>query len=314
MLLKHEQVGYKPFQYPFAFDFWKAQQKMHWLPEEVPMTNDVFDFNHLLTQDERDIVTDVLRFFTQGDIDVGDCYIKNYLSFFKPVEVRMMLTAFANMETIHTQAYSHLVDTLGLPESSYNEFMNIKIMKEKHSLGCRSFKSDRELLKGMACYGGFIEGLQLFGSFSVLMNFQRFGLLKGLGQIVTWSVRDESLHSEGIIKLYHELKNEVKLDDELISEIILECRNLLNIEFEFLDYIFRDGREIRGVTIKDLKEYLRYIYHMRMDMLELKDNEISKGSSLDYMEDSLNSLEYANFFVSKSTEYTKCSMTGEWEY
>ena len=314
MLLMAEQKGYKPFSYPWAFDFWQAQQRMHWLPEEVSMTNDVFDFNNLLTQDERDVITDVLRFFTQGDVDVGNCYIDKYLRMFKPVEVRMMLTAFSNMETIHMQAYSHLLDTLGLAESEYNKFMDIDCMRKKHENDVK-VSTPSNLLEALAIYGGFIEGLQLFGSFAILMNFQRFGILRGLGQIVTWSVRDESLHSTGIIKLFHELQKEYQnYSDTLKKSIIEKARYTLNLENEFIDYVFRDDRKIRGVEVQELKDYLFSIYHMRMDMLELQDDHIPKGKTLSYMEDNLNSLEYANFFSSKSTEYTKSNMQGDWEY
>ena len=314
MLLKTEQKGYKPFQYPWAFDYWQAQQRMHWLPEEVSMTNDVFDFNHLLTQDERDVITDVLRFFTQGDVDVGNCYIEKYLTMFKPVEVRMMLTAFSNMETIHMQAYSHLLDTLGLSESEYNKFMDIDCMRKKHENNIEVV-CPTDLLEALAIYGGFVEGLQLFGSFAILMNFQRFGVLRGLGQIVTWSVRDESLHSNGIIKLFHELLKENDTYNKVINDkIVKKARYTLNLENEFIDYVFRDDRKIRGVEVQELKDYLYSIYHMRMDMLGITDDTIPKGKTLSYMEDSLNSLEYANFFASKSTEYTKSNMTGEWEY
>lgn len=314
MLLEENQKGFKPFQYPFAFDYWQAQQRMHWLPEEVCLTQDIFDYNHLLTEDERGVLIDVLRFFTQADVDVGDCYIDNYLRLFKPIEVRMMLTAFSNMETIHMQAYSHLVDTLGLPESEYTEFLKVPIMVEKHKLSEKKFQDKIELLKGLACYGGFVEGLQLFGSFSLLMNFQRFGLLRGLGQIVTWSVRDESLHSEGIIKLYHTLRKEYPECDTNVTKanILIQARNLLGMEMDFMDYLFRDGRKIRGVTCEELKDYLHHIYHMRIEMIGLKDDRVPKGKSLKYMEEVLNNVEYTNFFINKSTEYTKANMTGDW--
>ena len=315
MLLKSEQKGYKPFSYPWAFDAWKAQQKMHWLPEEVQLNEDVIDYKERLTDDERAVVTDVLRFFTQGDVDVGNCYIDKYLTMFKPVEVRMMLTAFSNMETIHMQAYSHLLDTLGLPESDYNKFMDIDCMRKKHENDIKIHDAT-ELLQALAIYGGFVEGLQLFGSFGILMNFQRFGLLKGVGQIVTWSVRDETLHSESIIKLFHELAKESDINIKWLEVVIKRKAQLaLQLEKDFLMYVFRDGRKVRGIDFNSIYNYLKHLYHMRMDMLGFKrDEKVESGMCLKYMQDLLHSVEFVNFFTSKSTEYTRANLTGEWEY
>lgn len=315
MLLKADQKGYKPFLYSWAFDAWKAQQKMHWLPEEVQLNEDVIDYKERLTDDERAIITDVLRFFTQGDVDVGNCYIDKYLTMFKPVEVRMMLTAFSNMETIHMQAYSHLLDTLGLPESEYNKFMDIDCMRKKHENDIEIHDAT-ELLQALAIYGGFVEGLQLFGSFAILMNFQRFGLLKGVGQIVTWSIRDETLHSESIIKLFHELLKESDVNIRLLEVLIKKKAQIaLNLEKDFLLYIFRDGRKVRGIDFNSVYNYLKYLYHMRMDMLGFKrDEKVENGMCLQYMKDLLHNVEFANFFTSKPTEYTRANLTGEWEY
>ena len=315
MLLKTEQKGYKPFSYPWAFDAWKAQQKMHWLPEEVQLNEDVIDYKERLTDDERAVVTDVLRFFTQGDVDVGNCYIDKYLTMFKPVEVRMMLTAFSNMETIHMQAYSHLLDTLGLPESEYNKFMDIDCMRKKHENDIKIHDAT-ELLQALAIYGGFVEGLQLFGSFAILMNFQRFGLLKGVGQIVTWSVRDETLHSESIIKLFHELAKENDINIRWL-EVVIKRKALqaLNLEKDFLMYVFREGKKVRGIDFNSIYNYLKHLYHMRIDMLGFKrDEKVETGMCLQYMQDLLHSVEFVNFFTSKSTEYTRANLTGEWEY
>ena len=314
MLLRNDRVCYNPFEYPWAFEAWQTQQRMHWLPEEVHLNDDIVDYNERLTDDERGVVNDILRFFTQADVDVGNCYIEKYLTQFKPTEVRMMLTAFSNMETIHMQAYSHLLDTLGLPEKEYTEFMAVPCMKAKHKNSVE-IVTEFDLLVALAVYGGFIEGLQLFGSFSIFMNFQRFGLLRGVGQIVTWSVRDESLHSESIIKLFHELRKEVKHSPETLeSAIKYKAREALALEHTFLQHVFRKHRKVRGIDFNGIYNYLKHVYHMRMNMLGYKDPVVKEGMCLPYMKDLLNSVEFVNFFTSKSTEYTKANLTGEWSY
>jgi ribonucleoside-diphosphate reductase beta chain len=194
---------YKPFRYPWAYDAWLMQQRLHWLPEEVPLAEDVRDWAKNLTQSERNLLTQVFRFFTQSDVEVNNCYMQHYAQVFKPTEVRMMLAAFSNIETIHISAYSHLLDTLGIPESEYEAFLHYKEMKDKWDY-MRGFNVDskRDIAKTMAMFGAFTEGLQLFASFAILLNFPRFNKMKGMGQIVAWSARDETLHMQSVVRLF----------------------------------------------------------------------------------------------------------------
>ena len=130
-LLKEKAV-YKPFRYPWCYDAWLTQQRIHWLPEEVPLGDDVRDWQKNLTVEEKNLLTHIFRFFTQADVEVNNCYLRHYTTVFKPTEVLMMMTAFAAMETVHIAAYSHLLDTIGMPESEYSAFMKYKEMKDKY--------------------------------------------------------------------------------------------------------------------------------------------------------------------------------------
>jgi ribonucleoside-diphosphate reductase beta chain len=126
MPLLTPRLSYKPFEYCWAYEAWDVQQKIHWIPEEVPMADDVQDWRNNLKPNEKNLLTQIFRFFTQADVEVHECYMTHYASLFKPPEVRMMLTAFANMETIHIAAYSHLLDTVGMPEAEYIAFTKYK--------------------------------------------------------------------------------------------------------------------------------------------------------------------------------------------
>ena len=138
---------------------------MHWLPEEVPLADDVKDWHRNLTVGERNLVTQIFRFFTQSDVEVNNCYMKHYSQVFKPTEVLMMLSAFSNIETVHIAAYSHLLDTIGMPETEYAAFRKYKEMKDKYDY-MQSFRMDskHEIAKTLAAFGAFTEGLQLFAS------------------------------------------------------------------------------------------------------------------------------------------------------
>src|SRR6201992_269108 len=125
-------ASYKPFNYPCAYDAWMTQQRLHWLPEEVPLADDVKDWRNKLSAAEQNLLTQIFRFFTQADVEVNNCYMKHYSQVFQPTEVKMMLAAFSNMETVHIAAYSHLLDTIGMPEAEYSAFLQYKEMKDKH--------------------------------------------------------------------------------------------------------------------------------------------------------------------------------------
>ncbi|MDB5441617.1 MAG: nrdB, partial [Caulobacteraceae bacterium] len=196
--------AYKPFRYPWAFEFWKRQQQVHWMPEEVPLGEDCKDWAANLNDKERNLLTQIFRFFTQSDIEVNDNYMERYARVFKPTEVKMMLSAFSNIETIHIAAYSLLVDTIGMPESEYAAFLDYEVLKNKHDYMQQfGVETHPDNARTVAMFGGYTEGLQLFASFAMLMIFPRFNMMLGMGQIVSWSVRDESLHCEGMIQLYH---------------------------------------------------------------------------------------------------------------
>lgn len=238
--LRTPSVGYKPFRYPWAYDFWSQQQRVHWLPEEIPMGEDVKDWKTKLSDNERELLTQVFRFFTQADIDVNENYMRNYAQVFRPTEVQMMLAAFSNIETVHIAAYSLLVETVGMPDSEYQTFLEYSEMSDKHEfLSQFNMDNDHEILKTMAAFGAFTEGLQLFASFAMLLNFPRFGKMKGMGQVVAWSVRDESLHCEGMIKLFHEYAKETgAYTDKLKEEITDIARRTVELEDRFIDLAF----------------------------------------------------------------------------
>lgn len=311
--LMSESPTYKPFRYPWAFDYWLKQQQSHWLGTEVPLGDDVKDYHLKLTPNERNLLDNVFRFFTQSDVEVSQCYHRAYLKWFKPTEVVMMLTAFSNMETVHMHAYSHLLETVGMDENEYSAFLKIEEMREKHDyLQSVSYDTPYDLAKTMAIFGGFTEGVQLFASFAILLNFPRFNKMKGMGQIVTWSVRDESLHCEGVIRLFKEwLRENPEIDRKrLESECHDELRQIITMEDAFVDMAFEMGG-IKGLTAEEVKQYIRHIANMRLRQLGFA--EIFEGverNPLPWLEEILNAPEHVNFFEARATEYSKGAVEG----
>jgi len=312
--LLDSSAEYKPFRYPWAYEAWAQQQKMHWISEEIPMSDDVKDWSRL-NPAEKNLLTQILRFFTQSDIEVNNCYMTNYMKVFKRVEIRMMLSAFSNIETIHIDAYAKLIETVGMPEVEYKAFLQCKEMSDKYEY---MQKFDVNNLKNialtLAVFGAFTEGLQLFSSFAILLNFPRFNKMKGMGQIVTWSVRDESLHTASIIKLFKTfLEENPEINTrELREEIYQACMNIVEFEDAFIDRAFEIG-DVEGLSSLDVKKYVRYLADRRL--LELGFNEIYmiKSNPLPWLEEMLNASEFANFFETRATNYAKSNTSGTWD-
>src|SRR5689334_3506937 len=313
MPLLQASKTYKPFEYPWAFEYWKRQQQIHWMPEEVPLGEDCRDWAQKLDQTERNLLTQIFRFFTQADVEVQDCYHDKYGRVFKPTEIKMMLTAFSNMETVHIAAYSHLLDTIGMPESEYSAFLQYKEMKDKHDyLSTFGVDTDEDIAKTLAMFGGFTEGLQLFASFAMLMNFPRFNKMKGMGQIVSWSVRDESLHCEGIIKLFHAFVKERDCLTPAVKEAIIDtCQKTVRLEDAFIDLACELG-PVNGMSPKEIKKYIRYIADWRLRQLGFAPIYMVDEHPLPWLAPLLNGVEHANFFETRATEYSKAATRGNW--
>jgi ribonucleoside-diphosphate reductase beta chain len=315
MSLLDAKPVYKPFAYPWAYDAWLTQQRIHWLPEEVPLADDVRDWQRKLTPAEKNLLTQIFRFFVQSDVEVNNCYMKHYARVFRPTEVQMMLSAFSSMETVHIAAYSHLLDTVGMPEVEYSAFLRYKEMKDKYDFMQQfSTESKADIAKTLAVFGGFTEGLQLFGSFAILLNFPRFNKMKGMGQIVSWSVRDETLHTNSILKLFHTFieENPDVWTEAFQRELYVACSTIVDHEDAFIDLAFEMGG-VQGMTAEDVKSYLRYTADKRLMQLGLQPIYRVERNPLPWLDIMLNGVEHVNFFENRATEYSKAATRGSWD-
>ena len=314
--LTQDRQYYKPFNYPWAYDAWLKHEQSHWLHTEVPMIEDVKDWKNKLNEDEKKFLTHIFRFFTQGDIDVAGGYVKNYLPYFPQPEVRMMLCGFAAREALHIAAYSHLIESLGMPEATYNQFLEYSEMKEKHDylLDLSSKNSTKEsVATHIAAFSAFTEGMQLFSSFIMLLNFPRHGKMKGMGQIVTWSIVDETQHAEAMIKLFRTYIEENRdiWNDDLKSQIYTIATKMVDLEDKFIDLAFGVVPMV-DLDAADVKQYIRYITDRRLISLGLKGIMKVKKNPLPWVEEMINAPTHTNFFENRATDYAKGSLSGDW--
>lgn len=317
MTLMTERAYFKPFNYPWAYDAWLKHEQSHWLHTEVPMSEDVNDWKKRLNDGEKHFLTNIFRFFTQGDIDVAGGYVNNYLPYFPQPEVRMMLMGFAAREALHVAAYSHLIETLGMPETTYQEFLEYDSMRAKHDYFLNLSNAGgtpESVATNIAAFSAFTEGMQLFSSFIMLLNFPRHGKMKGMGQIVTWSIVDETQHAEGMIKLFRSYveENRELWNDDLKSKIYTIAEKMVDLEDKFIELSFSMG-EMEELTQEDVKKYIRYICDRRLISLGMKGIFKVKKNPLPWVEEMINAPTHTNFFENRATDYAKGALSGKWD-
>jgi ribonucleoside-diphosphate reductase beta chain len=306
---------YKPFSQEWAVDLTKKHEEIHWVEEEADLSEDVNDWRIKLTSQEKEFITHILRLFTQGDVQVGQNYYDYLIPKFKNNEVRVMLGSFAGREGTHQRAYALLNDTLGLPDEEYHKFLEYKEMSDKID-----FMSDNDTTSqtGIAlalAKGVFNEGVGLFASFVMLLNLQRFGKMKGMGTIVEWSIRDETLHVEGGAKLFKQFCAEHPriINDELKSKIYALATVAVELEDKFIDLAF-ESNTVQGLTSEETKQYIRFIADRRLLQLGLKTIFKVKENPLPWLNWILNAVSHDNFFEKRVTEYSVNGMVGDWEW
>lgn len=321
MTVTRKREHYKPFEYPWAYEAYKMMRKMAWEPEEVPLKEDVDDWNDKLTPQEKNLLTQLFRFFTQADADIAAGYAEKYMRAFPVPEIRMMLFAFGDAEANHMDSYSQLLDTVGMPQTEYKAFAEFEEMKAKHDylFADRSEGKHDErkrskmetLALDLAVFSAFGEGMQLFSSFAILMSFKQRNLMKGMSTIIEWSIRDESHHVESMIKLFHTLiqENPKLWTNELKRDIYQTCREMVEMEDHFIDLCFAMG-EIDGITSAETKRYIRYIADRRLMQLGLKPNYGVDENPFEWLDWLMNAHTHTNFFEGRSTEYTKTGVVG----
>lgn len=315
-LLKTSET-YKPFLYPWAVDLAKKHEEIHWIEDEAELSEDVQDWKTKLTESEKEFITHVLRLFTQSDVQVGENYHELLIPKFKNNEVRNMLSSFAAREAVHQRAYALLNDTLGLPDEDFHKFLEYKEMADKIDFMKEGETNSHTGLAIALAQSVFNEGMSVFASFVMLLNFQRFGKMKGMATIVEWSIRDETIHVQGNAKLFREFTDEHPriVNDELKSKIYQMAENAVALEEKFIQLAFK-GNDVQGLTKKEVRDYIRHIADRRLLQLGLKPLFNQKKNPLPWLDWVLNGASHDNFFEKRVTEYSVNGMDGDdygWE-
>jgi ribonucleoside-diphosphate reductase beta chain len=316
MSLLEERVVYKPFEYPQAYDYWLKQQQAHWLHTEVPMANDVSDWKSNMKPHEKNVVGQILKGFAQTETVVNDYWSTLVTKWFRKPEIIMMGTTLGSSETIHAEAYSLLNEQLGLDD--FSEFLEDQatMAKIESLMNVRDNHDGtpnwHERAKSLAIFSAFTEGVNLFSSFAVLLSFKMRNKLKGVGQIVEWSVRDESLHSNAGCWLFRTLMEEHPKfkTKKLVKEIEDAGRLAMKLEFDFIDKAFEMG-DLENLSKDELKNFIKHRINTKMNDLGLEplipSADIDKGAlkTMKWFDAVIAGKQHTDFFASRVTNYSK---------
>ena len=302
------RIEYKPFEYPeYYTEGWLKQAQAFWLHTEISMSGDVKDWNEKLTMSEKNLVGNILLGFAQTECAVSDYWTQKVVSWFPKHEIQQMAMMFGSQETIHAVAYSYLNETLGL--NDFKGFLHESATANRfNNLMDVDSSSNTDVAKSLAIFSAFAEGVSLYSAFAVLYSFQLRNLLKGIGQQMKWSVRDESLHSRMGCRLFNQMcAEDPTLRSKVMDDVILAAETMIELEHKYIDKMFEMG-DLENLKAEDLKNFI-------IKRTNEKLHELNYDYGFDYDADSARKLDWfyhltgghthTDFFAIRPTDYSK---------
>lgn len=324
--LFENRIPFKPFEYPEYYnEGWLKQAQAFWLHTEIPMQGDIKDWNENLQPHEKNLVGNILLGFAQTECAVSDYWTTMVTKWFPKHEIKQMAMMFGSQETIHATAYSYLNETLGLED--FEAFLHEPAIAEKfefltattadwtHEDLATNPKARQEVARSLAIFSAFAEGVSLYSSFAVLYSFQMRNMLKGIGQQMKWSVRDESLHSKmgcqlfrHIYEEYPELKEQVQFDVEEAANLMVQ------MEEQFIDKMFEQG-DLENLKKDDLKNFIRKRANEKLHELgyeSIFNYNLKSAEELDWFYHLTGGHTHTDFFAVRPTDYSKANEGEDW--
>ena len=316
MGLFDNRIAYKPFEYPeYYTEGWLKQAQAFWLHTEIPMSGDVKDWNEKLTDSEKNLVGNILLGFAQTECAVSDYWTQKVVGWFPKHEIQQMAMMFGSQETIHAVAYSYLNETLGLED--FEAFLHEPATADRFdNLVSYDGTDPIGIAKSLAVFSAFAEGVSLYSAFAVLYSFQMRNLLKGIGQQMKWSVRDESLHSKMGCRLFNHMCEEKELLRKACKPHILEAAEvMIELEEKYIDKMFEMG-DLENLKAEDLKQFIRKRANEKLVELGytgIFEYDEEKAKNLDWFYHLTGGHTHTDFFAIRSTDYSKANEGEDFE-
>ena len=319
MGLFDERIAYKPFEYPVYYnEGWLKQAQAFWLHTEIPMQGDVKDWKEKLTPAEKNLVGNILLGFAQTECAVSDYWTQKVVSWFPKHEIQQMAMMFGSQETIHAVAYSYLNETLGLDD--FEAFLHDPATMDRFdNLVAYNGSDTTGIGRSLAIFSAFAEGVSLYSAFAVLYSFQLRNLLKGIGQQMKWSVRDESLHSKMGCQLFRQMcEEDANLLDACREDIVKAAQAMHDAEMNYIDKMFEMG-DIEGMKSYDLKQFIKKRLNEKLvelgyiDLADFFAFDSVAADNLDWFYHLTGGVTHTDFFAIRPTDYSKANEGEDFE-
>ena len=303
-----------PFKYPWAWNYFLNANKNHWTPLDINMAQDVHDYRHKLTLEERHVYENVLSYLTTSDIlamrNIGLAVMEKMTA----PELQIYQARQVYEESLHTWTYQHCIETIGLDQSEiYNRYrvvpeiyQKIKLANDRLNTVMRSdidLRDPDELenfIMSYAFFAGIFEGSWFYNGFSPIFALQRRGLMKGTAEQLQYIMRDEVMHASFGIRVCKQIMKEenVTLDPKKVQQMFEEADAA---EETYAGYILRDP--ILGYSKEVHHGQFRYTANRRAKQLGFEEPFPGAEATLPWLDEQANMRKEKNFFETKVTEY-----------
>ena len=308
-----KRIALKPYEYPELYQYVPAIRHSYWIHSEFNFTSDIQDFKTRLSNIEKSAIKNAMLAISQFEVAVKSFWGDIYHKIPKP-EIGAVGATFAESEVRHTDAYSHLLEILGLN----NEFKSLKknpvIMKRVRyldsSLNSAKSESKREYAESILLFSLFIEHVSLFSQFLIIMAFNKHkNMLKGISNVVEATSKEEQIHGDFGIDLIKIIKTENPewFDSTYENKIQTMCLDAYGAESAIIDWIYEKG-ELDFLPKAQVKEFIKDRFNRSLESIGVgqvftTDDELL--SKTEWFNDEIIGTKHGDFFVKRSINYSK---------
>ena len=316
-----KRITLKPFEYPELYEYVPAIRHSYWIHTEFNFTSDIQDFKTRLTDLEKNAIKNTMLAISQIEVAVKSFWGDIYHKIPKP-EIGSVGATFAESEVRHADAYSHLLEILGLNEEFKNLKKNPVIMKRvrylESALASSKSEENKEYAEAVLLFSLFIEHVSLFSQFLIIMAFNKHkNMLKGVSNVVEATSKEEQIHGDFGIDLIKIIKSEnLQWFDVLYESRIQEmCKNAYEAESAIIDWIFEKG-ELDFLPKEEINEFIKDRFNRSLESIgvdKIFETNQSILEKTEWFNDELIATKHGDFFVKRSINYSKKSqsITGE---
>ena len=309
------RINLKPYEYPQLIEYQHAIQHSYWLHTEFNYTADIQNFNVDVSDKERNAIKNAMLAIAQVEVAVKNFWGDLHNRMPKP-EVGAVGSTFAGNEVIHHDAYSHLLEILGLNDE-FSKIKDIPVLNERvkyltDATRLTKSESNRDFTQSLILFSLFIEYVSLFSQFLIIMSFNKHkNIFKGISSVIEATSKEEQIHGMFGTELINIIKTENPewFTEELEEQVLEACLNAYESEEKVIDWILEDG-ELDFLPKDTIKEFIKDRFNLALQGIGFKkvfDVDEDIVESTDWFTDELIGTKHGDFFVKRSINYNKRS-------